>query len=363
VAIGYGSAVPSEPVPLPAVSVVLSAYNGERFLREQLDSLARQRVLPAELVVCDDCSWDGTAAILDDFARSAPFPMRVFRNECNLGFTVSFLTAAELCGTPLIAFCDQDDVWEESKIGVCARFFADHPDVVLVVHAAQPVDEHLRPVGDVYPPLSGRRVAPLLGADPWMTAPGFAMVFDAALLQVADWRHRPPSRDLDGHPMDFDEWVYFLSWAVGEIGFIGESLARYRQHGGNLFGAPAHDWRARLRKLLNEDFATPSGRSAVSRAYVAFLEQARETRSREDGEVDMRLSAAAGRWRTYEQLSRRRDQLYDAEMFTERLHQLGTLIASRAYRGRETSGLGRLALMRDLREMVLPGRETDRTPV
>jgi glycosyltransferase involved in cell wall biosynthesis len=353
---GYGSAEPPESVPLPAVSVALSAYNGERFLREQLESLASQSVPPAELVACDDCSSDGTAAILEDFARSAPFPMRVFRNERNLGFTVSFLEAAERCETPLIAFCDQDDVWEESKIGVCARFFADHPDVRLVVHAAQPVNEHLQPVGDVYPPLSGRSVAPLLGADPWLTAPGFAMVFDAALLRLADWRRRPPSRDLDGHPMDFDEWVYFLAWAVGEIGFIGESLARYRQHGSNLFGAPAHGWRARLHKLLTEDFATRSGRAAVSRAYVLFLEQTRETRSREDGEVDARLSAAAGRWRAYEELSRRRDRLYDAEAFTERLRQLGKLIASRAYRGRETGGLGRLALMRDLREMVLPGR-------
>lgn len=350
-------------MPLPAVSVVLSAYNGERFLKEQLQSLARQSVLPAELVACDDCSSDGTAAILEDFARSAPFPMRVFRNERNCGFTVSFLEAAERCRTPLIAFCDQDDVWEEGKIGVCARFFADHPGIRLVVHAAQPVDEHLQPVGDVYPPLSGSRVAPLLGADPWLTAPGFAMVFDAALLRIADWRRRPPSRDLDGHAMDFDEWVYFMAWAVGEIGFIGESLARYRQHGSNLFGAPDHGRRARLRKLLNDDFATPSGRSAVSRAYVAFLEQTRETRSREDEEVGVRLSAAAGRWRMYEQLSRRRDRLYDAEAFIERLPRLGKLIASRAYRGRETGGLGRLALMRDLREMVLPGRETDRDPV
>ncbi len=345
--------VPPEFASLPAISVALSAYNGESFLAQQLESLARQTILPAELVACDDCSSDGTAAILEAFARRAPFPVRVFRNERNLGFTASFFEAAERCEAPLIAFCDQDDVWAEDKIGACARFFADHPGVRLVIHAAQPVDEHLRPVGDAYPPLSGTRVVSPLGTDPWMATPGFAIVFDKTLLQLADWKRRPPSRDLDGQSMDFDEWVFLLAWTVGEIGFIGDCLARYRQHGSNLFGAPGRNWQVRLRKLLDEDFATQVGRTAVARAYAEFLERTAETQ-RDDAQSRARLTAGVHYWRAYEQLSLRRDALYEAEAFRARLQQLRKLVALRAYRGRERGGLGRLALARDVRELLRP---------
>jgi glycosyltransferase involved in cell wall biosynthesis len=352
-----------EPPSLPAISVALSAYNGERFLREQLESLARQSVLPAELVVCDDCSSDDTPGILEAFSRGAPFPVRIFRNEHNLGFNTSFLRVAERCAGPLIAFCDQDDVWAENKIGKCARFFASHPEVRLVIHAGQPVDEHLRPIGDVYPPVSVTRVAPPFEVNPWMATPGFAIVFDAALLRLADWKKRPPSRDLDGHEMDFDEWIYFLAWAVSEIGFIGDCLVQYRQHGSNLFGSPEPGWRARLRILLKEDFATHAGQAATAHAYADFLEQTDETRPQADADVRASLAAAARYWRAYEQLSRRRDALYEAETFTKRLRQLSKLVGSQAYRGRGRGGLGRSALIRDLRELMLPCRGVDAAPV
>src|SRR5262245_9573467 len=132
--------------PLPSISIALSAYNGERFLEQQLESLARQSVSPAELVACDDYSSDGTAGILEAFSRRAPFPVRIFRNDRNLGFSASFMRAAERCDSPLVAFCDQDDVWAESKIDTCARLVAAHPGVRLVMHAGRTVDEQLRPM-------------------------------------------------------------------------------------------------------------------------------------------------------------------------------------------------------------------------
>lgn len=63
----------------PRVSVALATYNGERFLREQLDSLAEQTLLPAELVVSDDGSTDRTVAIVREFAGRAPFPVKLLK--------------------------------------------------------------------------------------------------------------------------------------------------------------------------------------------------------------------------------------------------------------------------------------------
>jgi glycosyltransferase involved in cell wall biosynthesis len=340
---------------LPQISVALGTYNGERFLRDQLDSLAAQRVLPAELVVCDDCSSDGTLTILERFTAEAPFPVRIFRNESNVGFTANLIGAAERCRGPLIAFCDQDDVWLEDKVGLCARFFAEHP-VRLLLHAAQPVDENLRPIGKPFPSVSHTAVAPPHGPDPWLITPGFALVFDRALLELADWRSRPPSRDLHGRQMDFDEWFYFLAWSAGDVGFIGRRLVLYRQHGDNAFGAPARSWELRLRKLVNEDFATHAGRAAAASAYAAFLDEQSGAWAARDPELSDRLTEAARFWHDYERLAQRRDGFYAAPSFGERVSCFRRLLASGAYRERASGGFGRLALVRDARELVLPGR-------
>ena len=345
---------------LPRISVALGAYNGERFLGEQLGSLASQTVLPAELIASDDCSSDNTLAVLEKFAREAPFPVRISRNASNVGFTANMIRAAEQCEGPLIAFCDQDDVWLKDKVELCARFFAHNP-IRLLLHSAQPVDENLRPIGKQYPAFRRTSVAPPLGADPWLIAPGFALVMDKGLLGLADWRSRPLSRDLDGRQMDFDEWFYFLAWSTGEIGFLSRCLVLYRQHGQNVVGSPDVTWANRLRKLLFADFATHRDRATVARAYAEFLEGISQAPSDADADADadaglrQRLSAGARRWQAYEKRARQRDGFYAAGSFSQRLRRLWQLaVVARAYRSREAGGLGRLALVRDLRELAVP---------
>jgi glycosyltransferase involved in cell wall biosynthesis len=126
---------------LPGVSVALGTYNGERFLQEQLDSLAGQRVRPVELVACDDDSSDETMEILERFAENAPFPVRIFRNESNVGFTANLIGAAERCQGPLIAFCDQDDVWHHEKLARQVAYLDAHPDIGAVMTRQEPFFE------------------------------------------------------------------------------------------------------------------------------------------------------------------------------------------------------------------------------
>ena len=337
------------------ISVALATYNGERFLADQLVSLANQTVLPAEVVALDDCSSDGTVAILEQFAARAPFPVRVFRNESNRGFTETFFGAAERCRAPLIAFCDQDDVWSNIKIELSAQFFAKNA-IRLLLHAAQPVDEELRPIGKQYPRVRKTHVAPHLGADPWLIAHGMALVFDKSLLALADWHSRPPTRDLDDRPMDFDEWFYFLAWSTGPVGFLDRSLVLYRQHGRNVVGSPDRTWDHRLRKVLFADFATHRGRAAAANAYAEFLERLAEARPQSDVELRERLSAGASRWRSYEELCRRRDGFYAAGSGSERLRRMWPMLRAGAFRSRGSGGLGLLALARDLRELAFPAR-------
>ena len=98
------------------ISVALCTCNGARFLSEQLVSLAEQTLRPIELVVCDDASDDGTWQLLEEFQRSAPFPVRLYRNVRRLGIAQNFEQAMLLCEGDVIALCDQDDVWLPEKL-------------------------------------------------------------------------------------------------------------------------------------------------------------------------------------------------------------------------------------------------------
>lgn len=129
------------------VSIALTTYNGARYLGEQLASFAAQKRCPDELVVCDDGSTDHTIRVLEDFARSAAFPVQIFRNPENLGFVRNFEQAISKCSGDLIFLSDQDDEWYETKILAIEQVFQARPEVSLVVHDGDLGDENLTTQG------------------------------------------------------------------------------------------------------------------------------------------------------------------------------------------------------------------------
>ena len=101
------------------ISVALCTYNGERFLRQQLESIQQQSRLPDELVVCDDRSRDQTVAIVREFATSVSFPVVIVQNPETLGSSRNFEKAIRLCTGDLIALSDQDDIWYPNRLQRC----------------------------------------------------------------------------------------------------------------------------------------------------------------------------------------------------------------------------------------------------
>ena len=97
------------------LSIALTTYNGECFLREQLDSIVAQTITDWELIVCDDCSSDSTWRILEDYYQKDK-RIRIFRNDENLGYVKNFEKAISLCSAEYIALSDQDDIWYENHL-------------------------------------------------------------------------------------------------------------------------------------------------------------------------------------------------------------------------------------------------------
>ncbi len=220
------------------ISVAMATYNGERFLREQLESLARQTLPPSELVVGDDGSTDRTLDIVAEFARSAPFPVLVHRNEANLGYTSNFLQTAARCSGDLVAFCDQDDIWLPHKLERCARAFSDQ-EVVLLVHSAEVIDGAGRRLGRRLPAIkrSGKRAGhetPPLGL---REPPGFAAVVRKGVFQDF-WRAWPGGlyrclAERCGNLLGHDRLLFWAARDRGHIYYDSQALVLYRVHGGN----------------------------------------------------------------------------------------------------------------------------------
>ena len=97
-------------------SVVLCAFNGELFLKEQLYSIIKQTVLPDEIVIVNDCSIDNTDEIVKDFQDNCNIPFTYVVNSKNLGVLKSFSLGVDLAKNEIIIFSDQDDIWLSTRI-------------------------------------------------------------------------------------------------------------------------------------------------------------------------------------------------------------------------------------------------------
>ncbi len=97
------------------ISVILCTYNGEEYIRQQLDSILSQTKSVDEIIIHDDCSTDATYEIVLDYA-SRYSQIIVKRNESNIGFRKNFEKALIECQGDYIFFSDQDDVWAKNKV-------------------------------------------------------------------------------------------------------------------------------------------------------------------------------------------------------------------------------------------------------
>ena len=97
------------------LSIAMATFNGELFLREQLDSIIKQSLSDWELIVCDDCSTDNTWQILEEYAQRDS-RIKIYLNDNNLGFLKNFENAILKCSGDYIALSDQDDIWTKNHL-------------------------------------------------------------------------------------------------------------------------------------------------------------------------------------------------------------------------------------------------------
>jgi len=309
----------------------MCTYNGARFVGEQLASIAAQTRPPDELVVCDDCSTDATIECIREFARTAPFPVRVFENEKNIGSTKNFERALELCEGDFIAFADQDDVWLPEKLRKLEEIMAKE-STALAFTDGDVVDESLRPLGQrVWQTIrfgeeeqrlfrEGRAFAVLLDHN---VVTGAAMALKAEFKKLI----LPFPDDLthDGIPVIHDWWTALLIAAVGDVVFVPEPLFKYRQHAGQQMGV-----------MSKRDEHAPSFRRNTFSADVKYIRAILERLSGVEGvrtNVVSDLEARLTHLETRAAMPERRSQRIAPvlrELFARRYHLYSNGLASAA---------------------------------
>ena len=125
------------------VSVVMTTYNGKRFIKEMLDSLRNQTRSIDELLIYDDQSTDGTPQFIEEYIEKyALTGWNVIVNDTNLGWEKNFLQGLSNASGDVIYPCDQDDIWHLDKIEKMTLAFEENPQILLLVSGFHAFSEY-----------------------------------------------------------------------------------------------------------------------------------------------------------------------------------------------------------------------------
>ncbi|MDE7312284.1 MAG: glycosyltransferase family 2 protein [Eubacterium sp.] len=227
------------------VQVLLSAYNGETYIRQQMESIVRQKDVQVHVLVRDDGSTDGTVRILRYY--ESKYPAVSVRTGSRRGAAGSFFALLKMADLSYdyFAFADQDDVWHREKLArACARLDQENGDIPLlyagkVVCASSDLKKkelfsyHIR-----REPSFGNALLENI-------CMGCTQVFNRRLLVLA--REHLPA----GNVMH-DWWMYLTASYFGRIVYDGHAYILYRQHGKNQVGMHNHwgtRWMARFCRI------------------------------------------------------------------------------------------------------------------
>ena len=216
------------------VAVLLSTYNGERFLKEQLDSILNQSGVEVELFVRDDGSKDSTLATLATYVEKYN-NVHTFIEE-NVGVGNSFMNLLYAVGGDYdyYSFADQDDIWEENKLSEAVSMLAQS-DKVLYASNQECVDKDGNSLGLRYGKDSKIHLDPIAILEK-NTLAGCTMVLKRDLYEIITDKNRRPSEELLRNRIH-DVWLAMTASINGGIIYDERSFIKYRQHENNVVGA------------------------------------------------------------------------------------------------------------------------------
>lgn len=234
------------------VAILLSTYNGERFLEDQLDSIIAQSHYNWTIYASDDGSTDGTVAILEKYhARLGPNRLKILTGP-QQGFAKNFLSLVKNSSieAEYFAFCDQDDIWLPERLSTAITTLETIPQnqPALFCSRTRLIDEEGSPIG--LSPLF-KKPTSFKNAIVQSIAGGNTMLFNQSARELL--KRTCEKQTIISH----DWWLYMLvSGCGGQTYYSSQPLVDYRQHGDNLIGSNSslRDRLVRIEKIFRGTF-------------------------------------------------------------------------------------------------------------
>lgn len=143
------------------ISVCMGVYNGEKYIKEQLESIRLQTRQPDEVILCDDRSTDTTCQVVDEYLteHSELTGWSFLHNEKNLGYPENFYHVMDCCTGDIVFLADQDDIWDMHKIERMCEMLDEHEDVKVLACTFGLIDSEAKEIHSMMAPTEGKREA------------------------------------------------------------------------------------------------------------------------------------------------------------------------------------------------------------
>ena len=208
----------------PKVGILMSTYNGEKYVEEQLESILHQTYPNIKIYVRDDGSSDRTLDILGKYEKNGSI---ILVRGKNVGFIKSFFELVKLCnGCEYIAYCDQDDVWLPEKISLAVDMISkkDNEKPILYFSNYDFYDSDM----NFQAHCEDKKINPSFkNALVDCISLGFNSVFNKAALRIMQ-------KNIPNHSCGHDWWTYMICVSMGEVIYDKRYTVKYRRHDNNV---------------------------------------------------------------------------------------------------------------------------------
>ncbi len=222
----------------PAISICMATYNGQKYLKEQLDSILAQSYHNWQLLIRDDGSSDNTISIIENYVANHPDRIKLIKDkQAHLGSNLNFGKLLEQADTEYIMFSDHDDIWLPNKIELTLNVMKaaerTNPDKPILVHTdLQVVDSQLNTIADSL--WNYQKLFPETGDNLNKIMAHNVVTGCTAMINKAA---KAVSIPVPAEAIMYDWWLALNVCRHGKIVYVSIPSILYRQHSGNQIGA------------------------------------------------------------------------------------------------------------------------------
>lgn len=241
----------------PKVDILLATYNGEKYIKEQVESILNQTYENIRIIISDDCSTDNTRQVLKEYENNEK--IKIFYQEKNLGYVKNFEFLLKQVKSNLYMLSDQDDVWKKEKVEKSVEKI-ESEKLDLVFGDLEVVDENLNTLYKSY----NRYMHLIHKIKKYQKDYRLQYLYNCmtgcTIISRKNWIDKVLPFPTNSKYMIHDYWLGLVIALNGKVGYIEEPYILYRQHGKNQVGSKKASKTAnRLEEVRNISINTRIG--------------------------------------------------------------------------------------------------------